>query len=291
MSMNPQYPIFVISKGRHQRKPLTCRALDRMGVPYTLVIEPQEFREYAQVVEAEKIATLPFSNLGQGSIPARNWVWNESIRQGAERHWIMDDNIEAFHRLNRNKKPEALTGAIFRAAEDFTDRYENVALSGFNYHGLCKVFDSVPAFTLNTRIYSCTLIMNSLPIRWRGRYNEDTDLSLRVLKAGYCTIQFNAFLAGKVTTMRMKGGNTTELYQGDGRRLMAESLAEQHPDVASVSFKFGRWHHHVNYAPFKRNKLVRREGVEIPQGSNEYGMTLCDSSILHNAGLCDRDRS
>ena len=86
MSMNPQYPIFVISKGRHQRKPLTCRALDRMGVPYTLVIEPQEFGEYAQVVEAEKIATLPFSNLGQGSIPARNWVWNESIRQGAERH-------------------------------------------------------------------------------------------------------------------------------------------------------------------------------------------------------------
>jgi hypothetical protein len=252
-----------------------------MGVPYTLVVEPQECREYAKVVDSGKISVLPFSNLGQGSIPARNWVWEESIRIGAERHWIMDDNIEAFHRLNRNKKPEVLTGAIFCAAEDFTDRYENVALSGFNYHGLCKVFDAVPAFTLNTRIYSCTLIMNSISMRWRGKYNEDTDLSLRALKSGYCTIQFNAFLAGKVTTMRMKGGNTDELYQGDGRRLMAESLVEQHPDVASVSFKFGRWHHHVNYTPFKRNKLIKKRGLKTEAKINNYGMVLCDQSALN----------
>ena len=52
----------------------------------------------------------------------------------------------------------------------------------------------LPPFKANTRIYSCILIDNALPFRWRGRYNEDTDLSLRVLKAGLCTIQFNAFL-------------------------------------------------------------------------------------------------
>lgn len=55
------------------------------------------------------------------------------------------------------------------------------------------------------------------------RPNEDTDLSFRALKDGYCTILFNAFLCDKAQTMTMKGGNTDELYKDDGRWLMAES--------------------------------------------------------------------
>jgi hypothetical protein len=244
-----------------------------MRVPYRLVVEPCEFNDYCKVVDPAKILQLPFENLGLGSIPARNWVWNHSRSNGDRRHWIMDDNIEAFHRLNRNKKPECLTGSIFKATEDFVDRYSNVALSGFNYHGLCKATDQVPPFVLNTRIYSCTLILNSIDYQWRGIYNEDTDLSLRVLKDGWCTIQFNAFLAGKVTTMRMRGGNTDELYKDDGRLRMAKSLVEQHPDVAKVVWRFGRWHHSVDYRPFKRNKLIRVQ--EYPtSGGNEYGMVL-----------------
>ena len=105
-------------------------------------------------------------------------------------------------------------------------------------------------------------------------YNEDTDLSLRVLKDGYCTVLFNAFLAGKVTTMRMKGGNTDELYADDGRKKMAEALVELHPDVAKLTKKFGRWHHQVNYRPFKKNKLIRKEGLTISEGVNDYGMII-----------------
>lgn len=33
------------------------------------------------------------------------------------------------------------------------------------------------------RAFPCILIQNDIPFRWRGRYNEDTDLSLRALKA------------------------------------------------------------------------------------------------------------
>ena len=233
MSMNPEYPIYIISKGRWKNR-LTARSLEKMNVPYKIVIEPQEFDNYSAVMDRDKILVLPFSNLGQGSIPARNWVWDHSIESGWSKHWILDDNIEAFNRLNRNMKPEVRTGAIFKAAEDFVNRYENVAISGFNYYSFCKSTDAVPPFYLNTRIYSCILIDNAIPYRWRGRYNEDTDLSLRALKDGYCTILFNAFLAGKVTTMRMKGGNTDELYADDGRKKMAEALRDLHPDVTRV---------------------------------------------------------
>ena len=270
--MNPKYPVYVISKGRAVRC-LTIRQLDIMKVPYRLVIEPQEYDDYASLTSRDKILILPFSNLGLGSIPARNWVWEHSIAEGHDRHWILDDNIEGFHRLNRNMKLLVTSGTIFKCAEDFTDRYENVALSGFNYYNFCKSTDSVPPYYLNTRIYSCILIRNSITHRWRGRYNEDTDLSLRVLKDGWCTILFNAFLAGKVTTMRMKGGNTDNVYTDEDNRLkFAKSLAEQHPDVAKVVWRFNRWHHHVDYRPFKANRLKLKENLCIPDTVNDYGM-------------------
>lgn len=271
--MNPENPVYIVSKGRWDSR-LTARTLERMGVPYFIVVEPQEEKEYRQVIAGGEVLVLPFSNLGLGSIPARNWIWEHSLSEGYEWHWILDDNIEAFNRLNRNHKPVVETGAIFKAAEDFVDRYENVALAGFNYYSMCKCDDAVPAYYLNTRIYSCILIRNSIPHRWRGKYNEDTDLSLRVLKDGWCTILFNAFLCGKVASMRMSGGNTDDLYASNGRELMAKSLAEQHPNLVRVVWKFKRWQHQVDYSPFKRNKLRRKQGIMIPSGINNYGMKL-----------------
>lgn len=271
--MNPDYPIYIVSKGRWETR-LTSKALEKACIPYRIVIEPQERANYARVIDSAKILTLPFSDLGQGSIPARNWIWEHSIEEGHKRHWILDDNIYYFCRLHNNRKLHADTGAIFKAAEDFTDRYENVALSGMQYFMFASQKTQVPPFLLNTRIYSCILINNDLPYRWRGRYNEDTDLSLRALKDGWCTVLFNAFLARKAVTMSMKGGNTDELYAGDGRLKMAQSLQDQHPDVTKITWKWGRWQHQVDYSRFKANKLIRREDVVIPEGVNNYGMKL-----------------
>ncbi len=271
--MNPKYPVYIISKGRWERRQ-TAKALEVMKVPYHIVIEPQEYENYAAVIDKSKILVLPFSNLGQGSIPARNWVWEHAISIGAERHWILDDNMDSFYRVNRNMKLIVKTGVMFKAAEDFVDRYANIAIAGFQYNSFVFKDAIVPPYRLNTRIYSCILIKNDIPYRWRGRYNEDTDLSIRALKDGWVTMLFNAFVVNKETTMRAKGGNTDELYKDDGRKKMAESLAEQHPDVAEVTFKFGRWHHQVNYKPFKNNKLIKKDNIIISKGVNNYGMVI-----------------
>lgn len=257
--VNPKYPVYIISKGRWEARP-TSKALEKIHVPYRIVVEPQEFDNYAAVIDPKKILVLPFSNLGQGSIPARNWVWEHSISEGAERHWILDDNIEGFFRYENNLKTPVGDGTIFSIAENFVNRYENVSLAGFNYFMfVSRKSGDIPPYYPNTRVYSCILIENKTKFRWRGRYNEDTDLSLRVLKNGDCTILFNAFLAFKMTTMTMKGGNTDELYQDDGRLKMAESLVEQHPDCVVVSEKWGRAQHHVNYKLFSNNKLKLKE--------------------------------
>lgn len=273
--MELKYPIYIISKGRSDTR-LTSKTLEMMNVPYNIVIEPQEYDDYAAVINPKKILTLPFSNLGQGSIPARNWCWEHSIENGHKRHWLMDDNIHLFFRLNYNLKVPVSDGTIFKCMEDFTDRYKDIAFSGPNYFMFAsRKCGNIKPYLINTRVYSCTLINNDLPYRWRGKYNEDTDICLRALKDNYRTVLFSAFLQGKATTMTLKGGNTDEVYiDGDNRLKFAQSLKEQHPDLVEITEKFGRFHHHVNYKPFKKNKLIRKDGVIIEKGVNNYGMKL-----------------
>jgi hypothetical protein len=274
--MNPRHPVYIISKGRADSR-LTSIELERMFVPYHIVIEPQEYDQYAAVIDPAKILTLPFSNLGQGSIPARNWVWEHSIEGGASHHWVLDDNIKSFRRTTWSCRCTVKSGTIFKLAEDYVDRFTNVAQAGFQYKMFLprKQAHLYPPLYLNSRVYSCILIRNDIPLRWRGRYNEDTDLSLRILKAGWCTILFNAFLADKSGTMIVAGGND-DLYAGQGRLQMARDLVEQHPDVTRVVYKFGRWQHQVNYGQFRSNRLVWRPGVResIPEGFDDHGLVL-----------------
>lgn len=236
-----------------------------MKVDYRIVIEPQEFEAYNKYISKEKIIILPFSNLGLGGIPARNFVWEHSFKEGHKRHWILDDNIRWFYYFSNNKKVKATDNKIFKYCEDFVDRYKNVPMSGMQYQFFtpASIPGKKPPFYLNDRVYSCILLSNNPEdmIMWRGRYNEDTDLSLRFLKRGDCTILFNAFLCGKMATMRMKGGNTDQLYKQDtkfdGRYEMAKSLVLQHPDVTTITYKWGRYQHKVDYRPFKKNKLIK----------------------------------
>lgn len=272
--MNPKYPIYIISKGRWETRQ-TAVGFENNKVPYKIVIEPQEFTNYNKYISKDKILVLPFSNLGQGSIPARNWVMEHSIIKGYKRHWIMDDNIPYFNRLNRNYQIRVSSGTIFKIMEDFVDRYSNVALAGPSYDFFTIAKTKMPPFVINTRIYSCILINNKIKHRWRGKFNEDTDLSIRVLKDNWCTIQFNAFTQEKATTMTMKGGNTNELYKKtDNRKEFAESLVKQHPDVARVVWRYNRWHHHVDYKPFKKNELIFRKDYVKKQGINNYSMKI-----------------
>jgi len=270
-----KYPIYIISKGRFDN-PLTARALEDCGINYRIAIEPSEYNEYKKAIDESKILKLPsdFSLIGSGSIPVRNYIWEHSINEGYKKHWVVDDNIFKFMRLNNNKRIPCKSSRIFNILEDFTDRYENVGLSGFNYQNFAHDRVEMPPYKTNTRIYSCILVNNNLPFRWRGKYNEDTDLSLRVLKSGLCTILFNALLIDKTGTGRNNGGNSSIYSETNNRKEFAESLKKLHPDLVDVVWRFNRWHHKVDYSQFKKNKLIRKNNIEINSQVNNYGMYL-----------------
>lgn len=271
-----KYPVFIPSKGRAQT-PYTMKAFDAIGQPYRVVVEAPEHDAYAASLDASRLLVLPFSD--RGLVETRNWIWDYAEQCGVSRFWTFDDNIWRFDRLYRNRKYAVKTPAIFAAIEDFADRYRNIAIAGCNYRNFAKQKQVIPPFELNTRVYSNMLIRTDLrapdghKYRNRGFYNDDTDLCLQVLKDGWVTVLFNAFLVEKKTTMTVKGGMTPH-YQGDGRLKMAQELVARHPDVARVSWKWGRWQHHVDYRPFRKNRLVLKPGVTVPDEANEFGMTL-----------------
>jgi hypothetical protein len=276
-----KYPICIPSKGRSDCQK-TGKLLDMLGVHYTFFVEETEYADYVKKIGVERVISMPFHDLGQGSIPARNYIWEWAKINGHHKHWVLDDNIAAFYRTNANRRLQVKGGGFFRAMEDFSDRYENMAMCG--PHDIAFVGDRDPSLTpflLNTRVYSCILIDTGLSHRWRGRYNEDTDLSLRVLKDGLCTCVFRALCMDKPGTAcdkgggAMKGGNTDNVYNiGDHRKAFAESLKQQHPDVVEVVWKFNRWHHQVDYSPFKKIKPVLKVGVTPTKAVDDYGMRL-----------------
>jgi len=289
--MKPNFPLYIVSKGRYESR-LTVRALESMRVSYNIVIEEQEYNSYAKVIDKKNIIILDkkyqrdydtADKLGdtksKGPGPARNFIWDHSIAHGYSWHWVMDDNIRRFCRTNRNTILTLGCGSGFRAMEDFCLRYTNIAMAGPNYFMFVCRKSKRPPYVMNTRIYSCNLIRNDVPFRWRGRYNEDTDLSLCMLKAGWCTVQFNVFLQEKITTQHISGGNTAEFYSKEGTLPKSKMQVRLHPDVSKLKWRFGRIHHYVDYSGFKKNKLIKKSGIIIPSGINNYGMKLQKTSI------------
>jgi len=282
--INPKYPIYVISKGRWNLKTGTTQALDEMGCPYKLVVEPREYDNYARSrVSTQNIIKAPenYSDRKQGGIPVRNFVWEHAVKSGAKKHWIIDDNMTAFYRWNLSHKFRINSGVIFKIIEDYVERYTNILQAGMNYSMFYPSRQPHTPIVFNTRIYSCILIDhrldNILKERWRGKYNEDTDLSLRILKAGCGTALFNAFLCGKPGTLRTSGGNTDTIYDKGAKDKLtdkAESLVKQHPDVASVVERYKRGvHHEVNYNKFANINLGYKN-PKIYKGVNDYNMKI-----------------
>lgn len=283
--MKPRYPFYVVSKNRWD-KCITSRELNIRGINHYVLVEEDQFELYmANKQPLAELLVLPKKYLdeydtcddlgdtkGKGPGAARNFCIDHSKTNGYDKHWVLDDNMEIFKRLHNNEKLEIVCVNGFCAVEDFIDRFSNVPIAGLNYESFCKKTDKANPYILNTRVYSCLLMDNTFDYRWRGRYNEDTDICLRVLKDGLCTIQVNAFLAGKVTTQRMRGGNSEEFYDKEGTMPKSKMLEDLHPDVAKVVWKFNRWHHSVDYKPFKKNKLLLKDGVTIQTTPNNYGL-------------------
>jgi hypothetical protein len=279
MPLLPKYPIYIPSKGRAGNLK-TGKAFDRDGVPYRVVIEPSQVSAYQDAGYSDKILVLPED--GKGLVYSRNWITNHSVKEGTERHWQIDDDIDDFYRLYRGYRLRCNAGAALAVSEEFADRYENVALLSLNSTFFVTVsrgrsnHSDYPPFYRNHRCYTIILFLNSLPNRWRPPNNEDTDMTLQVLADGWCTILLNAFLIDTETTMLAKGGQT-EAFKMGARLKMVRALERRWPGVVRVGRRFGHPQHFIKGEwSFFDTPLKLKNGIDLKAmaGSDEKGMFI-----------------
>jgi len=158
-------------------------------IPHKLVIQPEQMDMYRKHVSDEFLLELDMSfkdtyeycdnkgtTISTGAGPARNFIWEYSKANGEEWHWVMDDNIAGFAKHQDGKRLRLSNGPFDKMFE-FASKFSNVVMAGpeysfFNpdvYPG--SVNKLKPAIGINRRIFSCNLIRNDIPQRWRGRWN------------------------------------------------------------------------------------------------------------------------
>ena len=254
--MEFKYPIYIISKGRAYN-PLTAKLFEKANIDYLIAVEPQEKDEYVKALGKKRVLVLPFSNLGLGSYPARNFCWEHAKERGHKYHWLFDDNFLMFKKWVNSKRVriENISDAI-KYVELNADK-TNVDITGFERPEFCCKVPKKP-FKYNCHVYSAMLIKNDLPYRWRLKYNEDVDLCLQVLHNGGTTSSCVYYMAKKTDTgQKMKGGNQTELYKGNAKEkkiLKAKMLEAVWPQYTKTVIRFNRPHHFIKKKKFKPKK-------------------------------------
>lgn len=254
--MQNKFPVYIISKGRYETT-LTADKFYNAGINYLIAVEPQEYELYCKKLGESKVLKLPFSNLGLGSYPARNFCWEHAKEKGFKYHWLFDDNIMSFYKWINGKRMQItdIKNALIYI-ENFTLK-NNIDLSGFEEYNFSRNIPKKP-FKNNCHVYSAMLIKNELPFRWRLKYNEDVDLCLQILHNKGTTASCVYYLMNKVSTSKkMKGGNQTELYKNNAKEkkiLKAKMLEAVWPEYAKTVIRFNRPHHFVDWNIFKKKQ-------------------------------------
>jgi len=254
MASKHEYPVYIISKGRY-KNPLTAKYFILAGVKFLIAVEPQEYEDYCKSVGKNNVLKLPFSNLGLGSFPARNYCWEHSKNNGYKYHWLFDDNIRGVAKWVNGKKTQYddISKAL-RYVEIYTQK-KNIDINGFEYRYFVAKAPKTP-FKNNCHVYSALLIRNELEHRWRLKYNEDIDLCLQVLHNGGKTASCIYYMINKTSTVaKLKGGNQTDLYKGNDPKknlLKAKMLEAVWPQYTKTVIRFGRHHHLIDWKQFKK---------------------------------------
>jgi len=290
-----KYPIYILSKGRYFRErkyqaPKTIQCLERMGIKdYKVIVEEDEYENYNKSIHQDNLIILDRTKIDTegdgGGIPARNFIHYLNKDSGLDAYWILDDNIDQYTFTNYSQRIRCLTPLPFVAVEDIFDESTNVMLAGHQYVSFIPSNDRTIKVKLNYRVYSSILINNKIPTLsngniWRGIYNEDIELSIRMLKAGYGTFCHFTFLAKKeCTNGGVKGGNHTDIYEVDKHTgiLKTEALIDLHSDV--VKSKQSDW-----WINKKKKELGKRmtHDVDYVKLFEKYGKPKININQVYN---------
>lgn len=255
------YPVYVPSKGRADRK-ITTKFLEEAGIPFYVVVEPQDAAAYREHYAADHILVMEKND--QGIAYVRNFCKRHSEEAGDKFHWQIDDNIYYVGYRSKDKNHKASPVVVLGLAETMVNKFENVG--GASLTHIMFAFAKKHSVDVNKQVYTCALFRNNVSSQWRPDVIEDTDYSLQLLQEGYTTILLNRLIMNKVATGLIKGGNTEISHGGNRRLLRSQKLSEYYPGWFKVTEQYGR----VKIAPSRIWRTFKQE----PRLHNEQDHNL-----------------
>ena len=221
------YPIYIPSKARSNAS-YVAKLLQKEEIPFTMVIEPQDFKDYSKIWGEDKLFVMPKDN--QGVDYTRNACKDESIRRGELWHWQIDDNVQAFYTVENKKAVKSTAKHVLEKAESFVDKFSNIGIAGPAQNSF--VYSRNGNFGINRQCVSVFMINNGLPLRWRGQVASDTDYSMQVLHYDdrkWCTLLIYALVFSKPSQNSMPGGMTPIRAVEETRKQAAQQLVKAWP--------------------------------------------------------------
>jgi len=230
-----KYPIYIVSKGRASHC-LTAQTLQKRGIDFTIIVEPQDYKEYAKYYDKANLHKLKKDDAG---LPfARNSALKLSRSRDEDAHWQMDDDIRHFMVRQDSKNVKIHAEKSLLAVEKVFDSYKNLSVIAHRYTSFA--FSQTTDFSINKNPCSCILLKNDVKAKWNKGTVDDADFALQVLSSGGTTMIANRQLIDTVPHLQQKGGLTDLALAGQGRHVRFLQLAKDWPGFTVKIDKNGR---------------------------------------------------
>ncbi len=231
MSAN-KYHIYIPSKGRASHC-VTANIIKEAGLSFTLIVEPQDYKEYVKHFSKKEVEALPKND--KGLYYARNYCLELSRSKGEKAHWQLDDDIRKFMRRIDGKNTKVTPTACIKPLEKILDSYKGLSVVAHRYTSFA--FAQKDKLSFNQNPCSSILVKNSVKAKWRKGTVDDADFALQILMSGSSTIITNRYLIDTIPHMKQKGGLTDVALSGYSRKVRFMKLIEDYPDWFKLSEK------------------------------------------------------
>jgi hypothetical protein len=237
--------IFIPTKGRAGRTK-TTRLLDKVKLPYTLVVEPNDVENYKQFHSGDFVI---LARNDMGITYSRDCILRHARSVNLDTFWMLDDDIESFNEVVAGKTIKKDAHILCKAKRVLTKHKASLyslELRQFGWASKELVPNRIAMQCVLFNVPLCQGIDYDLNIRIR----EDYDLSLQAILKGYGTLKSGKFCYG-IADMKSQEGGMSEWYNDKVEQEEVTKLCQKYPGLVEPTYKHNRYDVKINWRKCK----------------------------------------
>jgi len=215
--------IFIPSKNRVNNCSFV-KLLINWGVPFTIVLEPQEANKYISAYGDLDILLLPQSD--QGISYARNHIKEHTENLGIKKYWMFDDDLTALYFREDARMVKGDISVLCKAESQFSQH--GAAIGALDYQQIA--WSATNPISINTYCEVAVFVDNSKTrgLRYRQEVNgkEDRDFVMQIIKNGGKSVRTTLYAFGAPAIGSNSGGLKDIFYDLGKEDLCCDAMVK-----------------------------------------------------------------